>query len=181
MCLSSHISQQPSLDLEVNDPCHLRLSLDPRFLPLVFEPAAWCTLAFLIREETFCTQPLLFSPCAPSMSFAFLVLCLPLCLSRGAMGAEFVVSIPLLFPGKDSTAELSTGGLGARVAASQGTRRCWLVGKGWDREGHPGLGAQGHTLGLHQGALLYPRCSICALSPPLFWGRFCCTHSVLQP
>lgn len=143
MCLSSPISQQPSLDLEVNDPGHLRLSLDPRFLPLFFEPAAWCTLAFLIREETFSTQPLLFSLCAPSMSFAFLVLCLPLCLSRGAMGAEFVVSIPLLLPGKDSTAELSTGGLGAREVASQGTRSCWLVGKGRDREGHPGLGAQG--------------------------------------
>lgn len=66
--------------------------------------------------------------------------CLSLCLSRGAVEAEFVISFPLLFPGKDSTAELSIGGHGSQRGCKSGHEVVLGCREGMGQRGSPWAG-----------------------------------------
>lgn len=111
---------------------------------------------------------------------SFLCLSVPIHMSIHQVLWKQSLSYPFPCPFLGGTAQPSCEqqGVGAGVVTSQGTRWCWIVGKGWDREGHPGLEAQWGLTHIWSPSwsfvrMLYPRCSICVLFPTSVLGQVC--------
>lgn len=157
------------------------------FLPPACEPAAWYTVAFLTREETFSILPLVSSLCVPPRPFAFLV---SMSIHRVLWKQRLchIHSLALqtaLQLGRKAQPSCEWEGEGAGVVASQGAR--WHLGcsGGLGQRGSPWAGgtvrAATHLVSIE---VLCEDEDCCIqdffFPPPLFWSRFCCIHAVLQ-